>query len=125
MSALMESAKGMLNNGATPDVVSFAEETLADIASVATFDELVAAKTKDIDALIASIEDKTTAIGELGVQIVSMKEDLSDCEVTLLEDKKFLADLEKNCLKQSTLDAAGIASFLDQLVAVKTNKKTL
>jgi hypothetical protein len=38
----MESAKGMLNNGATPDVVSFAEETLADIASVATFDELVA-----------------------------------------------------------------------------------
>ena len=68
----MESAKGMLNNGATPDVVSFAEETLADIASVATFDELVAAKTKEIDALIASIEDKTTAIGELGVQIVSM-----------------------------------------------------
>ena len=60
----MESAKGMFNNGATPDVVSFAEETLADIASVATFDELVAAKTKEIDALIASIEDKTTAIGE-------------------------------------------------------------
>jgi chromosome segregation ATPase len=77
--------------------VSFAEETLADIASVATFDELVAAKTKEIYALIASIEDKTTAIGELGVQIVSMKEDLSDCEVTLLEDKKSLADLEKNC----------------------------
>jgi len=34
MSALMESAKGMLKNGATPDVVSFAEETLADIAGV-------------------------------------------------------------------------------------------
>jgi len=34
MSALMESAKGMLKNGATPDVVSFAEETLADIQSV-------------------------------------------------------------------------------------------
>jgi hypothetical protein len=34
MSALMESAKCMLKNGATPDVVSFAEETLADIADV-------------------------------------------------------------------------------------------
>ena len=34
MSALMESAKGMLNSGATPDVVSVAEETLADIAAV-------------------------------------------------------------------------------------------
>ena len=36
-------------------------------------DTLVAAKTKEIDALTASIEDKTTAIGELGVQIVQMK----------------------------------------------------
>ena len=34
MSALMERAKGMLTNGATPDVESFAEETLADIAAV-------------------------------------------------------------------------------------------
>ena len=44
MSALMERAKGMLTNGATPDVVSFAEETLADIAAVvipATVDESI------------------------------------------------------------------------------------
>ena len=30
----MERAKGTLKNGATPDVPSFAEETLADIAAV-------------------------------------------------------------------------------------------
>jgi len=58
---------------------------------------LVAAKTKEIDALTASIEDKTSKIGELGVQIVQMKEDLSDSEESLLDDKKFLADLDKNC----------------------------
>ena len=34
MSGLMESSKGMLKNVATPDVVSFAEQTLADIAAV-------------------------------------------------------------------------------------------
>ena len=34
MSALIESAKGMLKNGATPDVVSIAEETIADSAAV-------------------------------------------------------------------------------------------
>ena len=34
MSALMERVKGMLTNGATPDVESFAEETLADISAV-------------------------------------------------------------------------------------------
>jgi chromosome segregation ATPase len=73
------------------------DATATEEDSLKAFDTLVAAKTKEIDALTASIEDKTTAIGELGVQIVQMKEDLSDSEESLLEDKKFLADLEKNC----------------------------
>lgn len=44
---------------------------------------MVAAKTKDIEALTASIDDTTSAIGELGVQIVQMKEDLSYAEEKL------------------------------------------
>merc|ERR1719499_2680571 len=38
-----------------------------------------------------------TRVGELGVEIAQMKNDLGDTEQALLEDKKFLADLEKNC----------------------------
>merc|ERR1719265_959442 len=76
--------------------------TLADItkteeASLATFDQLVKAKTEEIDALTAAIEDKTQRIGDLGVQIVGMKDDLSDVEESLVEDKKFLAELQKSC----------------------------
>merc|ERR1712008_405773 len=34
---------------------------------------------------------------EMGLEIVEMKEDLDDSSKTLLEDKKFLSDLEKDC----------------------------
>merc|ERR1719453_2805252 len=49
--------------------------TLADItkteeASLATFNQLVKAKTEEIEALTAAIEDKTQRIGDLGVAIV-------------------------------------------------------
>merc|ERR1719316_609760 len=43
------------------------------------------------------IEDKLTRIAELGVEIATMKNDLTDSEEALIEDKKFLADLDKNC----------------------------
>merc|ERR1712032_1429408 len=39
----------------------------------------------------------TWGIGELGVEIATMKNDLGDSEESLAEDTKFLADLEKNC----------------------------
>ena len=34
---------------------------------------------------------------EFGVEIVQMKNDLSDTEAALIENQKFLADLDKDC----------------------------
>ena len=64
------------------DTVSatLAEITVTEEASLATFDQLVKAKTEEIDALTAVIEDKTQCIGDSGVQIVGMKDDLRDVE---------------------------------------------
>merc|ERR1712124_196080 len=42
-------------------------------------------------------ETKLARIAELGVEIVNAKEDVEDTVEALEEDKKFLADLEKNC----------------------------
>ena len=58
------------------DTVSatLAEITATEQASLATFDQLVKAKSDEIDALSAAIEDKTQRIGDLGVQIVGMKD---------------------------------------------------
>merc|ERR1719201_1610312 len=61
------------------------------------YEELMAAKTAEVEALTKAIEEKLARIAELGVEIVNMKEDLDDTTKALIEDKKFLADLDKNC----------------------------
>merc|ERR1719281_1925450 len=74
-----------------------AETIAAEEAAIAAFKALMAAKTKEIAALTKMIEDKLTRIAELGVEIATMKNDLTDSQEGLIEDKKFLADLDKNC----------------------------
>jgi len=74
-----------------------AEAEASEKDGIASFDELVAAKNKEIEACCAAIESKTEAVGTLGVEIVEMKEDLEDTAEGLLADKKFLAELEKSC----------------------------
>jgi len=74
-----------------------AEETAAEEAAIKEFDGLMAAKKKEIASLTTSIEEKTVRVGELAVNIANMKNDLSDTEAALAEDKKFLEDLSANC----------------------------
>merc|ERR1719399_1948802 len=69
----------------------------AEEAAVKAYEELMAAKKKEINALTKMIEEKLVRVGELGVTIATMKNDLGDTGEALEEDKKFLADLEKNC----------------------------
>jgi peptidoglycan hydrolase CwlO-like protein len=76
---------------------SLATATSEEKSAISDFDGLVAAKTKEINALTKSIESKTSRIGELGVELVTLKEDLEDTTKSLLEDTAFLKDLDKNC----------------------------
>jgi peptidoglycan hydrolase CwlO-like protein len=67
----------------------FASEKAAEEAAIKAFDELMAAKTKEVNALTKAIEEKMQRAGELAVEIVEMKNDLGDTGAALLEDKKF------------------------------------
>ena len=49
---------------------SLAEATAAEKAAIQAFDELVAAKTKEINALTSALEAKMTRWGNLAVEIV-------------------------------------------------------
>jgi septal ring factor EnvC (AmiA/AmiB activator) len=118
-------------------------KTLADITSdenagVASFNELISAKTKEVQALTKAIEVKSKRVGELAVEIVMMKNDLDDTEQALLEDQKFYADLSKNCqTKQAEWDdiqqsrAAELVALADTIKilndddALELFKKTL
>jgi len=74
-----------------------AKATEVEEKSKADYAGLMAAKTKEVEALQKMIEEKTARIGEMGVEVVNMAEDLDDTKKALVEDKKFLADLAKNC----------------------------
>jgi chromosome segregation ATPase len=88
---------GILKQMGDTMAASLEDITGAENEAKASYDQLVKAKTAEVDALTASIEEHTKRIGELGVQLVEMREELSDAEESLLEDKKFLAELEKGC----------------------------
>merc|ERR1719390_487234 len=79
----------------------FADAKAAEEAAIKAYDELMAAKTKEVNALTKAIETKMARSGELAVEIAEMKNDLGDTVEALADDKKFLADLEKNCAKKS------------------------
>jgi len=73
--------------------------------AIKNFDALVAAKEKQINSLTKEIEDKMARLGDGGVKLSEMKEDLEDTTESLAEDKKFLADLDKSCsTKQAEWD---------------------
>jgi len=74
-----------------------AEITAVEKEAIETFDALVAAKKKEVDANTQAIESKLKRLGEVGLEIVKLKEDLDDTGKALIEDKKLLAELEKSC----------------------------
>lgn len=76
---------------------SLADSTGAEESAVTSYEDLAQAKNKQVDVLTASIETMMGQIGELGISIVQMKNDLEDSQSGLAEDKKFLADMQKSC----------------------------
>jgi chromosome segregation ATPase len=82
-----------------------ASSTAAEQKAIGIYDELVSAKEKQINADTAAIESKIERVGNLGVEIETMKADLGDTAQSMIEDKKFLADLDKTCkTKQAEWD---------------------
>merc|ERR1740123_141871 len=101
------------------------DATVAEEAAIKAYEELVAAKTKEVSALTKAIEEKTVRSGELGVDIVEMEQDLSDTEKALVEDKAFLADMDKSCaLKKEEYDAH-VKLRSSELVALADTIKVL
>jgi len=94
-------------------------------SSIQSYDGLMAAKTKEVNALTKSIEEKSVRLGELQVSIVEMKEDLDDTQKALLEDKKFLADLGKNCALKTKEHEANMKMRSEELVALADTIKIL
>jgi len=102
-----------------------AQITADEEAAVKDFNGLIAAKTKEINALTKEIETKTAQVGELGVKLVTEKEDLDDTLKQLKEDEQFLKDLEKDCKTKDDEWAIRQKLRAEELVAIADTIKIL
>merc|ERR1719450_828617 len=102
-----------------------AEATSTEKAAIKAFNELMSAKEKEVNALTKAIEEKMVRLGKLQVEVVEMKEDLDDTGKGLVEDKKFLADLKKNCATKGEEHAANMKLRSEELLALADTIKIL
>merc|ERR550514_976687 len=111
-------------NGDINDLVA------AEKNAIKVYEALMAAKQKEVNVLTQAIEEKLVRIGKLGVEIVNMKEDLSDTKV-LEELKKGCATKTQEWEERSstrTLELAALADaikILNDDDALELFKKTL
>jgi hypothetical protein len=99
--------------------------TVAEKESIKSYEGLMAAKQKEVEALTQAIEEKMVRLGETQVALVEMKEDLDDTGKALLEDKKFLADLDKNCAIKTEEHSENMKLRSQELLALADTIKVL
>merc|ERR1719446_1689061 len=106
-------------------VKDLADLTDAEKSDVAAFSDLMSSKTKEVQANTKSIESKTKRVGQLGVSIAEMKIDLDDTTAALLEDRKFLANMDETCKTKQKEWAEITKARGEELVAIGETIKIL
>merc|ERR1719486_995322 len=103
----------------------YKELVAAEEEAKKNYEALMAAKQKEVDAAIAAIESKIKRIGELGIEIVNLKEDLDDTTAAFMDDLKFEADLKKNCATKEKEWAIRQKTRQEELLAIADTIKIL
>merc|ERR1719387_1509036 len=88
---------GILKQMLDEMIADLKDEEDAEASEASSYKEVYTINMKRITTLSAMIEEKLKRIGELGVKIAMLKNDLEDTIEGLADNKKFLADLSKNC----------------------------
>merc|ERR1719160_1140461 len=101
------------------------EQIAEEEAAKAGYEELMAAKEKEIASATKAIEEKLQRQGDNGVAIAEMKNDLEETKEALEEDKKFLADLEKNCDQKKKEWALRQKTRSEEILAIQETIKIL
>merc|ERR1719321_406178 len=101
------------------------ETYAAEQKAIAEYEALIAAKKEEVATLTASIEEKLVRVGELGVKIATLKNDLEDTVEAKGEDEKMLKDLGKTCAAKTKEWEARCKSRSEELLALADTIKIL
>jgi len=116
---------GMLKQMQDEMEKDIAEEAATEADAQKNYEEIMAAKKTEVDTLTAAIEEKMIRVGELGVEIATMKNDLEDTEEDLSEDEKFIAELGKSCKAKAAEWDSICKSRQEELIALQETVKIL
>merc|ERR1719217_2046864 len=87
-------------------------------AAQKSFEELVSAKTKEIQAAGSAIEAKTERSGKLAVAIVQGKADLEDTTAELGDAEKYAANLAVECDAKKKEWAERVKTRNEEIMAI-------
>jgi ubiquinone biosynthesis protein UbiJ len=117
--------EGILKQMAESMSKGSAEATAEEEAAIKTYEELMAAKKKEVAALTESVETKTAKLGELGVAIVQGKDDMTETEKSAAADKKFAATMKTSCATKEAEWAEIEKTRSEELIALAETIKVL
>jgi len=111
-----------MKDGFDKDLAAVEEK---EAESLSIFEELSKAKEREIASHTASIEKKTARVGELDLSVVRMQQELTEEEAALIENQKFLKDLDSDCATKSKEMEARVKTRGEELVAIHDTIKIL
>jgi len=104
---------------------SLADAKATEASAIASYDELMNAKTKEVNALSETIETKNVRVGSLSVEVVEMKGDLADTQESLLQDKQFKTNMVSDCATKASEYDTNVKTRSDELLAIAETIKLL
>jgi len=104
---------------------SAAEAATAEEEAQGRYQALMAAKSKEAEALGSSIEKKTMRQGELAVNLADMKSDYADTQDELASNQKLLSALGKECAESKQRFEANQKLRSEELQTLAETIKTL
>merc|ERR1719305_1579899 len=116
---------GILKQMKDEMAADLADAKAAEEKAIADFKGLEKAKTKEIELATKALEEKMTRVANFGVEVATMINDLEDAKEGLEEDKKFLADLAKNCASKKKEWALYQKTMATELLALADTIKLL
>mmetsp|Transcript_40416 Transcript_40416/g.85388 ORF Transcript_40416/g.85388 Transcript_40416/m.85388 type:complete len:658 (+) Transcript_40416:95-2068(+) len=116
---------GILKQMEETIAANLADITKTEDEAVKSFEDMKAAKEKEISAATKAIEVKTGRVGELAVSIVEAEDDLKDTGNTLDEDKEFASTLKEKCSTAVKEYETESATRQEELAAIADTIKLL
>jgi len=116
---------GILEQLADEMVEDLSQVVDAEAKATQAYEAVMKAKKKEIALCTETIERKMGRSADLGVSIVTMKNDLSDTQAALLEDNKFAEDLKATCANKTSAWEESTKVRTEELKAIAETIKTL